>query len=288
MRKHNKTILENNGMNTSQYLSLQINKSDLPEGSAVVIMVQDERTGELRPISSGNMQAVASFAQNSRFYGKRMADGHLFHPHIHRRFIAAQFKQLIKLYGSYGIKDGFARTRNWDYAIGVLCKEVRTLANLERKDRQAFGERSRFFTLDDCRQVLADYTEAVCRYVDDRSVTKDRDGGIYLLNGGWVKAENIRPFKHRFNKLALDAKNCRNYVQLNALLDGFQWQELPRDHILPFSFVTPFLESGAYFTLKHHMMFEGLRLQKASQYDSLQKLRDYSGSFLSWYPSLMQ
>ena len=288
MKNRYKAALEQNGKNTDQYLSLQIKKSDLPNGSAVVIMIKDEKTGELRPISTNNLQTAKDLACNSQFYGKTMADGYVFNPYIHRRFIAAQFRQLIKLYGCYGVTDGFRKSRSWSYAISILCKEVHTLSMLERKDRTAFNERSRFFTIEASAKILSDYAADVAHYIDNRGGFPQRGRDAFIPGVGYVRKENIRPLKYRFTRLAQDAQKCRNYAMLNALLEGFEWLDLPGNYDLPESFAKPYLESGAFYTLKHHMMFEGLRMYRSSSApDSLARLQEHRSSYLSLYPNLM-
>jgi len=287
-KNQNQKALEKNGQNTSQFLALQIKKEDIPRGGSVVIMVRDDKTGEMHPIYADNMKSAADFAQNSRFYQKIMEDGHVFNPYIHRRFIASQFKQLVRMYGQYGIKDQFARSRDWDYAMGVLRKEVHTLANLERKDKEAFYERSQFFTLNVCIAILYEYSRAVNQYIDETRRGAGRNNYVYLIDSGRIKVENLRPMAHRFDVLTVDASKCKTYEQLDRLLSAFDWQKLPHKYPLQYSFVTPFLESGAYYTLKHHMMFEGLKMQrcKTSQ-ESLRELRRYQRPYMSLYFALM-
>lgn len=279
--------LQQYGKDMGQYLSLHINKNDLPEGSELVVMVRDEATGEIRPITIRDEQDAYAFAKTSRFFGETMADGHIFNPYIHRRFIAVQFERLIRQYGYSGVKRGFAETRNWDYAIDVLRKEVHVLANLQRKDIAVFNERSRFFTMSDCFKIIYDYASTVRQFIDKHHKEAGHYPSFYLPKCGMVKKQNARPMMHRFWKLIETAKACKTYVQLDEVLEGFDWLKLPSDYHLPDSFVTPYLEAGAYYTLKYHMMFKGLTMSWENQHESLLKLRGNHYSYLSLYTQLV-
>lgn len=286
MNRNIKATLEQNGHDTSNYLSLRINKGDLPHGGEVVVSVRDAQTGELRPITLEQDKDKPAFARNSHFYNQVMADGHIFNPYIHRRYIAAQFRRLIRQYGYQGIKQGVAQSYTWDYAIDILCKEAHRLANLEKHDREGFIERSQFFMPGRCACILADYADAVAQYLDG-FVSRSRTDTICVPHYGTVQKQNVRPMKYRFTKLADLAKSCMSYRQLDNLLFDFEWLSLPNDLSLPDSFVEPFVETGAYFTMKHHIMFEGLRIWGCSQQKSLEHLRKHNGNYLSLYQSVM-
>lgn len=282
-----KSALEMTGMDLNQYLALHINKRDLPKGSEVVIMIRDEASGELLPLSLDNIDDIGAVARNSRFYGQTMADGHVFNPLIHRRFIAAQFQRLIRQYGYHGISEGIRCSRTWDYAVDVLRKEVHRLAVLNRIDKAGFDERSRFFTLGDCTRIVYDYVCAVNSFVTEQKERSRSDDFFFLPHHGLMNKEHVRPMLYRFNKLLLAAKACDTYAELDDVLSGFDWLKLPGDMSIPFSFTKPYLESGAYYTLKHHMMFEGLTMYRQSQHDSLRSLRDYRRDYLDLYANLM-
>lgn len=279
-----KATLEQQGVDTGKYLSLRIEKGDLPEGSEVIFMVKD-KYGATHPINLNGMSEVKAFAEKSRFHDQVMADGHIFNPFVHRRFIAAHFTRLIKEYGCAGVENGVSHLHHWDYAIDLLRKEVRTLRNLEKHDQSCFQERSKFFTLDRCGWILADYTSAVCEFIDRRASESSSDR-IHIDHMPILK-KNIRPMKHRFVVLAAHAKACRTYDELDKLLSEFDWVQLPKELRLPYCFTNPFVEAGAYFTLKHHMMFEGKTMYGLNQQRSLKMLRDYKGSYLDLYRQLM-
>lgn len=282
MQKRIKVSLHSEGINTDQFLSLAINKGDLPDGSSLVMYIKDMHTGELYPVNLSNADERRTFAKNSRFHGQTMQDGQIFNPYIHRRFIAAQFSRLVKRHGTKGLRCGVSSDYNWNYAIDVLIKEVHALANLQKRDYCAFQERQAFFTLSSVADIMDDYASAVADYLDHlRSIS--RGGNVHVPDYGIVESQNLRPMKHRFRVLANDVQQCMSYRQIDELLGRFDWLKLPDKNALSYSFVTPFIEAGAYFTLKHRVMFEGLRLWEKSQSDSLHVLRQHQGSYIDLY-----
>lgn len=270
--------LQNAGVNTADYLSLRINKADLPANAELVIQIRDKRTGDLIPVKLHDDSDML-FGKNSRFYGKVMQDGHMFNPYIHRRFIAVQFRDLIRRFGLNDLQHGAAISYDWKYAIDQIGKECHKLALLERRDKAAFAERSCFFTVSAVADILSDYVKEVHQYID-RSVSRWYGNAKtgYIKGFGYVDIDHIRPIKHRYDRLRDAARKCRSYAELEVLISSFDFAELPRHISLPNSFTTPFLEAGAYYTMKHAIMFEGRTLYNMDQQASLKRILDNAGN----------
>ena len=104
--------------------------------------------------------------------------------------------------------------------------------------------------------------DEVNHVIDCAAAQKDRQAGrkpgqVFIKNYGLIDRNNIRPMKHRFDMLLVNARNCCTYTQLDQLLEKFDFLELDRRIPLPNSFVTPFVNAGAYNALKTAIMFEG-------------------------------
>lgn len=262
------------GVDTDGFLSLRLNQSLIPEGAELTIQIRDKKTGELFTLNL-NDDDDRIFGKNSRFYGQMMADGHVFNPYIHRRFIASQFHRLVVRHGIDGIRDAVAREYDWKYAIEQIRKEAHKLANLERHDKTAFAERSMFFSLNAIGAILSDYVSAVHREIDDAAASAGRRGGYAFIRGyGRVEQNHIRPMKYRFTKLLTEAAVCRTYAELDKLLEDFDFIELDRHIRLPESFVTPYINAGAFYTLKNAIMFENKRIYRNDCAGSLKVLTD--------------
>ncbi len=264
--------LEKAGVDTTNYLSLRINKADLPDNAELVVQLRDKKTGQLIPVNL-NDEENSLLGKNSQFYGQVMADGHIFNPMIHRRFIAKQFRELVRRYGAYNLHEAVQKTYNWKYAIDMVCKEVHKLAMLERHDKQAFHERRQFFTLEAVSRIMTDYVGEVLQSIDLALLNANpKSGSVYIDCLGSVQRQHIRPTRHRFEMLNAAVSECRSYAQLDELLQTFQFCELSKRKLLPRSFTAPFIESGAYYTMKHAIMFEGKTLYGKDQATSLQTL----------------
>lgn len=263
--------LQHAGVDTSDFLSLRIAKADLPANSELVIQIRDKRTGQLYPVNLGDDNNVL-FGKNSRFYGQTMADGHIFNPYIHRRFIASQFRELIRCNGLNGLHDAVARRYSWKYAIDQVCKEAHKLALLEHRDREAFKERSRFFSLTTISNIISDYVNEVHTVIDRGLVSMGNRHDGYMYGFGYVSRQNARPIKHRYEQLRTNVRNCHSYAELNAILSTFDFVELARHTRLTNSFILPFLEAGAFYTMKHAIMFEKKCIHGMDQKRSLDYL----------------
>ncbi len=264
--------LEKAGVDTTNYLSLRINKADLPANAELIVQLRDKKTGQLIPVNLNDENSL--LGKNSQFYGQVMADGHIFNPMIHRRFIAKQFRELVRRYGAYNLHEAVQKTYNWKYAIDMVSKEVHKLAMLERHDKQAFTERSQFFTLDAVSRIMTDYVCEVNQSIDLALLNANpKSSSVYIDCLGSVQRQHIRPTKHRFETMCAAVSECRSYAQLDDLLQSFQFCELSKRKLLPRSFTAPFIECGAYYTMKHAIMFDGKILYNQDQAASLQTLR---------------
>lgn len=267
-------VLSKANVDTEGYLSLRFHQSMLPDDAELIVQIRNKQTGELISVDL-NDDNNKLLGRNSKFYGQIMADGNIFNPYIHRRFIAVQFRDLVKRFGINGVRDAVARQRDWKYAIEQIRKECHVLANLERHDRQGFEDRSRFFTMDTINAILGDYVGEVFRVIDNCVSSTSRNNKMVIVFGyGMIDRNNIRPMKYRFEMLLVDARNCHTYAELDKLLRDFNFMDLSRNHRLPDSFLTPFINAGAYNALKTAIMFEGKTIYGNDRAGSLRALNN--------------
>ena len=267
--------LQQAGVSTDGYLSLRIDKRDLPDNSELVIQVRDKRTGKLTPLLLNDDNPY--FGKKSRFYGQTMADGHIFNPYIHRRFVASQFRDLVKRYGLLNLRSEVARIYDWKYALEQVSSECGKLALLQRRDPEAFAERSQFYSLPRVKGILLDYESQAQRQIDKAAALNVKAASFYLPGYGVVRRENVRPLKHRFETFRQSVNICGSYAALKKVVEDVDFLELDCRLALPESFATAYVEAGAYYTLKHAIMFEGLRLDQRDQSESLSYLISAAG-----------
>lgn len=269
MSKKHINALQKAGIDSDRYLSMRIDKSQIPEGAEVVFQIRDRNTGEIIPMPADEA-AERYFGKHSRFYKQTMVDGFIFNPYIHRRFLPAQFRRNLRYAGHSGIRNYVRTSYGWNYVVRFLSEECRKLAMLERRDREAFLERSRFFPLPDMKSILSKYLDVVVAALDEavKSPHSYNSAGqkytYYVpkdIQGiGNIRKDHMRPMRYRFIKACDSINACRSYAQLAAFLDSFDFVRLNNSLPVSSTFVNCFLESGAFYTLKHAIMFENLSL----------------------------
>lgn len=288
--------LVNAGINSDQYLSMRIDKEFIPDGAEIVIQVRDKETGEVRYVPF-NQAMDDCFGKNSQFYKQEMSDGHIFNPYIHRRWLPAQFRRNIREAGYNGIYDYVKRCYNWNYVVRFLKQECWKLAMLQRRDPEAFRERSVFFKLDDMRVILGEYVleikntlyeaEKHLDLINTNRCMTDKQTFIYVSGMGMVEKIHIRPIRYRYDKFLEAVNKAYTYAELSEVLQNFQFDKVDRSTYTSERFAHCFIESGAFYTLKQMIMFEGLSLGGRDVKENLDLLKERGNySYMSLYRSL--
>lgn len=282
MSKKHQYILRKNGIDSDRYLSMRIDKESIPDGAEVVIQIKDKDTGELHTVPM-SMAFDGYFGKNSRFYMQVMNDGHVFNPYIHCRFLPAQFQRNIRAAGYNGIHNYVREQYNWNYVVRFLKEECTKLAMLQRRDPEAFQERSQFFTLRDMQNILRDY----CVMVRNVLITAENDAAssrryrqrkeeiiVFVKGIGMIRVDHIRPMKYRFEKFCDAVAATRSYGELSVLMQRFDFCKLDPKILTSDLFARRFVESGAFYTLKQKIMFEGFSLGGRDVMDDLRLLKE--------------
>ena len=278
-KKSHYDALRHAGIDTNRYLSLHIDKAVIPDGAEVVVQIRDAATGKLRPVQLADVWD-GCFAKNSKFYGQVMKDGHIFNPYMHRRFLPAQFRNNIRSAGYYGINEYVRKHYDWNYVARFLRDECGKLAFLQRRDREAYEERYRFFPLETMKSIFIAYAKTITKELDDAVCTEAkvirRKNRVthYIITGiGSIQREHVRPMKYRYEKFIDAVKSSRTYAQLADVANGFNFDRANPAFLSSSEFADCFIASGAYYTLKHMVMFEGLKLGKGDAKSDLDYLR---------------
>lgn len=277
------------GVDTSAYLAFGGVADGCFSGSEAAVQIR----GSEEPVESCSVESnEAFFGKNSQFYKKVMADGNIYNPYIHRRWLPAQFQRIIKKVGCDNINSYVKTNYDWNYVIRFIKEEAAKLALLEKRDPQAFVERSRFFTLRVISSILQDYKRQVFEVLDNgermlRRISCDWKESVDITGFGQVMRRHIRPIKHRFDEFCQSVEDCNDNAQLSRLLEAFDFAELPSSFPVSNSFAIPFVEAGAYYTLKHKIMFESLPLGGKNVIENL-RLLDKRGrdGFMKLYVEL--
>ena len=155
---------------------------------------------------------------------------------------------------------------------------------LRRRDPEAFRERSAFFTLDDMKAIITEYVRVIMdmmfeaeRRLDGLNSTRSRTerlASVHIYGMGMVRKDHIRPIRFRYEKFRDAVNNAHTYAELSGLLEGFDFNKAEQDTPSSDHFAKCFIESGAFYTLKQMIMFEGLSLGGRDVKENLDMLKD--------------
>ena len=211
------------------------------------------------------------WALSSQFYDQVMEDGHIFNPYLHRRFVPSQFLRLMK-YNNMDAHTAIERGYGFVYSIEWVKEEVRKLAFLQKADPIAFDERKVFLTIDNVKSIIDHYVCEAAKFINDEiSIYRRVKVGKYSRIGRG-DAENAIAELHQFSN---KVRSVITYESMNELLQGHYVIGVKYDTVKSGVFVESFEKAGAYYTLKHLVMFEHLTLNGKSGADACAELTQY-------------
>lgn len=213
-----------------------------------------------------------AWAINSKFYNQVMEDGHIFNPYLHRRFVPSQFLRMMKYYNA----DVNMAINNWYgymYSIEWVKEEVRKLAFLQKADPIAFEERKWFLTIDKVKDIISNYIDAAKTFMTGRIES------YYSVKVGKHRRIRTRTeleaFKAELDLFNSSVQTTITYETMDEILRGHYVVHMPYSHAKSKTFVESFAKAGAYYTLKHLVMFEHLSLNGKTGADACAELNNY-------------
>lgn len=218
------------------------------------------------------------WAKNSRYYGTDIC-GYAYNPYMVRRWITAQFLELMNKY-NLKIEDGIRHEYNYMYSIEYIVKEAKKMTMLEKRDPIAFEERKMFWSPEDMAAILIEYMQNVTRYVWEEmnlypkatfiripgigrllKVIPKEKGAVhrelsedYLIFNDWchriiVTLRKAITYREVFQAMC-DAPKVKLPGKWNYKSDSWEGFKFHK------AFIEGFKKSGAYYTLKNLAMFE--------------------------------
>ncbi len=239
-----------------------------------------------------------NFAQKSKFHGQIMEDGYIFNPYIHRRWVPVQYREIVPIINAFSMAEYLNKNRKHKYMIEFIINEVRKLHMLRMYDFTAYEERSKFFTIDVVKNILAFAVEKFLNAVQDRSLNYWNGKystyvfyyGTYYLKEEDVKVKNVlepslsgivcksvtsmQPFKDRINRIINKIKKADTYYEV---LKAINECDFPLTHWamdIDDSFVEPFQKTGAYYSIKNGIMFDNKEFMGVKGAEACKKLRE--------------
>lgn len=232
-------------------------------------------------MSLNNNRPAVVFAEKSKFFKQVMDDGYVFNPYIHRRWLPVQYNQLVENTGSLTIPEKIAAWYNYGYSIKFVLEEVDKMCTLSKYDRAAFDERKNFFTIETVKSILLNY---IVKF--ESFLPRDKTGVPYFWTNLWncyinldvdqitefyegtdwfgmktIKARNVynvSQFRDRIDLVKKSISEAVSYYEIQKAINMFPQLRL-RVRMrckLDTQFIEGFWKAGAYYSIKHKIMFE--------------------------------
>lgn len=261
-KKSTTQILQQSGVDTTKYFHLNADGIDIQIA-----------------ISADGIPTVVDTARQSRdvfvvddaLAAKIASDGYIKNTRLHRRWIMAQ---MFRMLGGEGYTQNMKKL-GYQYQWHMLIDEVNTIAHLQKSDKTAFKQRSRWFSPEVIMQIIDDYQLEVAKLLNKLPV-RHRKGVKYQRIPGigdvfvsdyykkiWAPWQDVR-----HTVLAADgdysviyaalkrfySKHSHVFVRVNglswkipAMQQSRAWQEA-------------FKGAGAYYTLDNMIKFHNCRI----------------------------
>lgn len=230
----------------------------------------------------------AHFAESSKFYEQIMADGEIFNPYIHRRWLPGQYAHIVGCvkigcpkYNT--MEEYFKWMYDTKYCVKYATSEIYKLYILRSYSKKAYTERSQFFTIEILREILKLWVDDVAGRLFSRiDIDKNNNMSLssyYIICEAPVfgrynyvnvikNGEFVRKLKYSYDDLLNRLKEVsqqleivNNIFDLKRIVDklmGGGSCEIPypfKDSFrVPDSFYEAFWKSGAYYSIKSKIM----------------------------------
>lgn len=280
-KKENGVMNNMNGMNgfDMETLAKMVAAQLSGQNVQTQTVVQNAPKVDVSRLNDANVTDRNHWAENSQFYGKEIC-GYAYNPYMIRRFLPAQFNQLIEKYNG-NVHKAITKEYPYMYSVKYTLEEVRKLAMLQKRDKIAFDERKYVFNIKQCKKIFTDYINAVVAHLEKEAnefVRYNKVGKEYgcgIKGFGWIKAgvvaekiENHKVVKYfeksdEFNKvfdylndLKGKIERCWSYKDLLETMPiAKNMIKIPADYKKSKDFMDCFIKAGSYYTLKQQLMF---------------------------------
>ena len=252
------------GINTGKYFSV-----NLPEGlapGATICLMIDENGSPVMVSNANN--------DTDPVYSQIIKDGYVRNTKLYRRFVMAQMFRMLNYktthvypLGVTEVDGGFHKYLKdkvpYEYTLSMMLEEVRVLSKLEKRDNDAFVERSYFFSHRVIKSVLDDYMKQLNSHLT--TLPRYKCKGVPYVK---IKGQNIfeadlskkvlRPLQLQINKVCSQKSYDKIYNELRKFVD--QMISLPSDTPKSKSWIDAYKGAGAYYTLKNLLMYHNCKI----------------------------
>lgn len=190
--KENKTMMKNTrenrvatmqsaGLNTSKYFSVNFPEG-LKPGSSISIIINNDG----QPVIANNGNEIDNYNE----IAEKIQNGYVRNTKLHRRWVMAQMFRMLNYKDSWsndldraGYNYYLNNMYDYKYQFKMLIDEFNVLVHLEREDKEAFEERTRFFNKNVAIALCEDYYKKLRKYIRSLDV-KNCKGEPYVRISG--------------------------------------------------------------------------------------------------------
>lgn len=271
-KKENRVAaLKAGGMDTGKYFSIS-----LPEGlqpGAKINITIDENGVPVFDGDGNNIKTNSALTPDEKMLLNQVCvDGYVKNSKLHRRWVMAQMFRMLN-YESYdGKKFGYDAYLNdnygYMYQFDMILEEIRVLGKLQERDTKEFNKRKRFFNDQVVADLIRDYKNKLCKYIEKLPIKKCKGVPYKKICGKNIFIDDIiqkiyTPFNNASYNVISIITHDTDYTKLYLVLKRFV--KLAKQYKLPFE--TPkckkwknaYKGAGSYYTLMNMVKFHNCR-----------------------------
>lgn len=259
------------GMNTGKYFSIS-----LPEGlqpGAKINITIDENGVPVFDGDGNNIKTNSALTPDEKaLFNQVCVDGYVKNSKLHRRWVMAQMFRMLN-YESYdGKRFGYDAYLNdnygYMYQFDMILEEIRVLGKLQERDVKEFNKRKRFFNDQVVADLIRDYKNKLCKYIEKLPIKKCKGVPYKKICGKNIFIDDIiqkiyTPFNNASYNVISIITHDTDYTKLYLVLKRFV--KLAKQYKLPFE--TPkckkwknaYKGAGSYYTLMNMVKFHNCK-----------------------------
>lgn len=227
----------------------------------------------------------AHFAGSSKFYEQIMADGEIFNPYIHRRWLPGQYAHIVECvkigcpkYNT--MEEYFKWMYDTKYCVKYATSEIYKLYILRSYSKKAYTERSKFFTIEVLREILKTWVDNVINrvtnvlagfnyapmhlFIYDKMIFAEQELTNVIIDER-IQRKRVNTYDAYLSDLktiSMNLEKVNNIFDLKKIVDKILRREgsrqipfpLKDSFRVPDSFYEAFWKSGAYYSIKSKIM----------------------------------
>lgn len=288
-RENRMEALKAANIETGKYFSVTLPEG-LKPGSTINVTISEDGTPVVIDPAEKKTELTP---EEQAFVNQIYDDGYVRNTRLHRRWVMAQMFRMLNYKSPVTGKSGYDAYLNerygYQYQFDMMLQEVKVLTKLYKKDWVAYGERSRFFTLDVIVATCEDYIKKLHKYVDELKVHKCKGVPYKKVFGENVFVEDLQKkvfWPQENNLKSLKDVICHIRKKYITYSEGSLYWTLRTfcAHMYKLPDNTPkckkwkdaFKGEGSYYTLMNLIKFHGCRVMNRKTMEKMDVVKSIS------------